>query len=66
MPDQFKFELGMKLPGEELLIKMLDTYDKTRASMTEDTRDGWDRLLLAQARGWHNGWVSLGWPGEKV
>lgn len=66
MPDQFKFELGMKLPGEELFIKLLDSYDKARADMKEETRDGWDRLWLAQARGWHNGWVSLGWPGEKV
>ena len=66
MPDPVKFELGMTLPGEALLIKMFDSYDKARGNMKEDTRDGWDRLLLAQARGWHNGWVSIGWPGERV
>lgn len=61
-----KVDFSATVPGEALVIKLLDTYDKARANMKEETRDGWDKLVLSQARGWHNHWVSLGWPGEKV
>ena len=65
MPE-LKLDIGGSLPGEALLIKMMDVYEKSRANMTDPTRDGWDRLILAMARGWHNQWIAWGWPGEKV
>lgn len=66
MPDPLKLEVGVSLPGEQLLIKALDVYEKRMANMDEETRKGWDRLLLAMSSGWHNWWISIGWPGEKV
>jgi hypothetical protein len=65
MPE-LKLDITVPLPGEALLIKLLDVYEQGRASMSDDNRNGWDKLVLAMARGWHNQWVAWGWPGEKV
>lgn len=66
MPDPVKVEIGATFPGEAVLVKLLDTYDKSRENMKEDTRDGWDKFVLALGKGWHNWWIEHGWPGEKV
>ena len=65
MPE-LKLDIGASLPGENLLVKLLDVYEKSREGMSETNRNGWDALILAQARGWHNWWIGMGWPGEKV
>jgi hypothetical protein len=66
MLDPVKVEINAAFPGETVLIKLLDTYDKSRESMEKGTRDGWDKFALVLAKGWHNWWIDHGWPGEKV
>jgi len=61
-----KLDIGGTLPGEQLLVKLLEAYESSRANMSQENRDGWDKLILAQAKGWHNWWIGMGWPGEKV
>lgn len=65
-PIGLKLDIGGTLPGEALLIKILDVYEKRMANMDEETRKGLDRLYLAMLKGWHNQWIAWGWPGEKV
>lgn len=66
MAEPTELKIGMTLPGEALLMKMLDVYEKSRANMSEQNRNDWDRLIYVAAKGWHNWWISIGWPGEKV
>ena len=65
MPD-FKLEVGAKLPGQEVLNGLLDVVKTYRETMSDVNRNELDRIFIAQLRGWHNFWVSIGWPGEKV
>ncbi len=66
MPDPVKVDLAVAFPGETVLVKLLDVWEKSRANMAADTRDGWDKLALAMGRGWHNWCIDHGWPGERV
>lgn len=66
MPE-FKLELGSSLPGEALLVAILNYAAKYRETMSQVNRDNFDKLQISQLQGWHNFWVEkLGWPGEKV
>lgn len=65
MPE-FKLEVGAAMPGEALLTKLFDVNSKYRETMSQENRDKFDAVLIAMLRGWHNFWVGLGWPGEKV
>lgn len=64
--DFTKIEIGAKLPGEDLAIEIIRTWRDTRTGMDAETRAAWDRIAVAQIKGWHNFWIGMGWPGEKV
>jgi hypothetical protein len=63
---EFKLDIGGSLPGEKLVTALLEWDTARRAGMTEENRALADKISLAMLRGWHNFWVSIGWPGEKV
>jgi hypothetical protein len=54
------------LPGEAVIAALLNFATAHRATMSQENRDAFDKLHIAMLRGWHNFWVSIGWPGEKV
>lgn len=55
-----------KLPGEEAFASLMYYLAKRRETMSQANRDEADRIENAMLRGWHNWWVGLGWPGEKL
>lgn len=65
MPE-LKLEVGGKLPGEDLMKTIFEWDMKYRDTMSQENRNEQDRIKLAMLRGWHNAWVAMGWPGEKV
>lgn len=65
MPD-FKLEIGAELPAQGLVEKLTELIIKDRETMSQANRDEFDRIRIAMLKGWHNWWVMMGWPGEKV
>jgi hypothetical protein len=63
---EFKLDIGGTLPGEKLVTALLEWDTARRANMSEENRALSDRILLTMIKGWHNFWVSIGWPGEKI
>jgi hypothetical protein len=63
-PRTLDFKMG--LPGEGAFVALMTYLTKRRETMSQSNRDEADRIETAMLRGWHNWWVSLGWPGEKV
>ena len=66
MADPIKLEIAGKLPGEEIVVEIIRFMATERATMSQENRDKWDALNYAMLKGWHNWWISMGWPGEKV
>ena len=65
--NDFKIAIAAgQLPGEALLVSILDYAAKCRETMSQENRDAYDRINIAMLKGWHNFWVSTGWPGEKI
>lgn len=65
-PVNINFTAGGKLPGEDLLVSILTFVTKNRETMSQENRDKYDAIQVAMLKGWHNWWVTNGWPGEKV
>jgi len=63
---EFKLDIGGSLPGEKLVASLLEWDTARRGKMSDANRDLADKIVLSMIRGWHNWWVSIGWPGEKV
>jgi len=63
---EFKLDIGGSLPGEKLVTALLEWDTERRAGMTPENRELSDRIMLTMLRNWHNFWVGLGWPGERV
>ncbi len=61
-----KFDINAPLPGQGIAEKLIKAGIKDRETMSQPNRDEFDRVRLAMLRGWHNFWISIGWPGEKV
>lgn len=53
-------------PGEALIVAILRYAETHRATMSQENRDAYDKLTIAMMTGWHNWWVSQGWPGIKI
>ena len=68
MPERaaVKLDIGASLPGEAIVVELLKLAQTNRETMSQSNRDEFDRIWLAQWKGWHNWWVAAGWPGEKV
>jgi len=65
MPE-IKLTASGQLPGEALIVALLNHAATTRQTMSQENRDRWDHLQYVMLKGWHNFWISLGWPGEKI
>ena len=63
---EFRLDIGGTLPGEKLMTALLQWDTERRKNMTAANLELSDKLMLSMIRGWHNWWVSIGWPGEKV
>lgn len=61
-----KLDIGGSLPGEKLVTALLEWDTARRGKMSDENRDLSDKIMLSMIRGWHNWWVGMGWPGEKV
>ena len=68
MPESPLFQLNAsgQAPGEGLIIAILNYAQAHRETMSQENRDKYDKITNAMLKGWHNWWVSIGWPGEKV
>lgn len=63
---ELKLSMEGKLPGEGLIVALIENNTVRRATMSQANRDEADRILNAMLKGWHNWWVLQGWPGESV
>lgn len=63
---EFKLDIGGTLPGEKLVTALLEWDTARRGKMSDENRDLADKIMLSMVKGWHNWWVSIGWPGEKI
>lgn len=66
MPDPIKLEFSGQFPGEGIVEELIKFLNSGRANMSQQNRDDWDHLGYVMAKGWHNWWISKGWPGENV
>lgn len=70
MPDTtpgFKLEVGGTLPGEALVVALVNAAAKGRDNMSQENRDKWDAAAYQAYRDWNNFWVEvLHWPGTKL
>lgn len=65
--DLTKLEVGMSLPGEQLVCKVLDMAVRMRESMDPEVRKKWDDAAYAAYRDWNHFAVDvLKWPGTKL
>ncbi len=62
----FKLEVGGTVPGEALIVALLNMLAKNRESMSQENRDKWDNAAYQAYKAWNNQWVAWGWPGEKL
>ncbi len=63
---EFKLTASGQAPGESIVTAALEYARAFRETMSQENRDAYDKILIAMLRGWHNFWISIGWPGEKV
>jgi len=67
MSETIDFKVSGQLPGEALVVAMLNYATTARETMSQANRDNWDNIGYIMLKNWHNYWVgNLNWPGEKI
>ncbi len=59
-PIDIKLNVSGNIPGEQLIIAILNYAAVARQTMSQENRDAYDKNMLDMWRRWNNFWIKVG------
>ncbi len=59
-PIDIKLALAGSIPGEQIVVALLNYATAYRQTMSQEHRDAFDQLLLDAIRRWNQFWIDAG------
>jgi hypothetical protein len=59
-PKTISVEFKGTLPGEAVIVALLNYYTTVRETMSQENRDEWDKRILKIYDDWRQFWVDIG------